>query len=232
VNQLSPKDISNRTVTRICHFTQSRNLVHIATHRDGVKSTKALHEEQEACFTATDKIRYDGFTDHICCSIEYPNAWYLAKASEHEELFRDWVILFVTPRLLLDPETRFCARNAAAARGKMTGQGKAGFEAMYADSVEGAYGKIRYRDAGHLACCPTDEQAEVLIRSKIPLADLMGVAVKNEEQARNEMVRLKFAGVDPKIFRFVIAPVLFDKYGLSRAIRSGQRPAETIFHSE
>jgi hypothetical protein len=86
-------DAHSRGITRLCHFTQARNLAHIATNPDGLKSTKALRADQAACFTATDTKRIDGYTDYICCSVEYPNAWYLSKAAEQEALFKDWVIV-------------------------------------------------------------------------------------------------------------------------------------------
>ena len=147
--------------------------------------------------------------------MEYPNAWYLAKAEPLEKIFKDWVILFIKPHFLWHPDTRFCARNAAAGGGSQVVSGLEGFNSLYAPSILGAYGKNRTRAPKHLACSPTDDQAEVLIKSKIPLADIIGVAVKNEQQAKNEMARLKIAGIKPGIFQFVIAPVLFNKYMLS-----------------
>jgi hypothetical protein len=80
-----------------------------------------------------------------------------------------------------------------------------------------------------LKCSPTDDQAEVLVKSKIPLAEILGVAVKNESQAKNEIARLRYAGANAEIFRFVFAPSLFDQFRLSDAIRSGKRPAETFY---
>jgi hypothetical protein len=78
-------------------------------------------------------------------------------------------------------------------------------------------------------CSPTDDQAEVLIKALILKSDILGVAVKDEKQAKNEIARLKHAGVAPDTFRFVIAPVLFDKYRLASAIRDGKRPEEKLY---
>ena len=78
-------------------------------------------------------------------------------------------------------------------------------------------------------CSPTDDQAEVLVKSMIHKSDILGVAVKDEKQARNEIARLKHAGVAPDAFRFFIAPVLFDKNKLKDAIRSGKRPQEKLY---
>jgi hypothetical protein len=104
-----------------------------------------------------------------------------------------------------------------------------GFQSLFAPSVLGAYRQARHRGPNHLKCSPTDDQAEVLVKSRIPLADVLGIAVKDESQAKNEIARLRLAGVDPRVFQFVVAPVLFNKYELSGAIRSGKRPAETFY---
>jgi hypothetical protein len=229
MKDLIEKEAHLRGITRLCHFTQARNLAHIAAHPDGIKSTKALRADQSACFTATDKQRIDGYTDHICCSVEYPNAWYLSKAQPLEVLFKDWIVLLISPHYIWHADTRFCARNAAAASGSQVIASLVGFQGLFAPSVFGAYGKIRQRSANHLQCSPTDDQAEVLVKSGIALADILAVAVKDERQAKNEIARLKHAGVDAKTFRFVIAPVLFDKYKLSGAIREGKRPPETFY---
>jgi hypothetical protein len=223
------KEVQTRGITRICHFTQSRNLVHIASDSEGVKSTKALQADQNACFTATDTKRIDGYTDHICCSVEYPNAWYLARAVAKEILFKDWVVLFVSPVYLWNPDTRFCARNAAAGGGAYIVKSLAGFQSLFAQEVDGAGGNTRRRLGNHLVCSPTDDQAEVLVKAKILQSAILGVAVKDEKQAKNEIARLRYAGVTPDAFRFVIAPILFDKYGLASAIRSGKRPQEKLY---
>jgi hypothetical protein len=69
----------------------------------------------------------------------------------------------------------------------------------------------------------------VLVLAHIPLADILGVAVKDETQAKNEVVRLRLAGIEPNPFQFIIAPELFNKKNLSNAIRAGKRPTEIRF---
>lgn len=225
-------DVLSRGITRLCHFTPGRNLVHIASSQDGVKASAALRGDQTACFTATDAKRIDGYTGHICCSIEFPNAWYLSQAQAAESLFKDWVILLIAPHFLWNPSTRFCPRNAAAGWGGQVVKGLVGFKSLFAPEIVGAYGKTQARGSNHLVCSPTDDQAEVLIESQIPLADILGVAVKDETQAKNEIVRLRLAGIDPNPFQFIIAPVLFRKYDLSGAIRAGKRPAERLYSTQ
>jgi len=97
---------------------------------------------------------------------------------------------------------------------------------MYEESVAGAYGKTFRRSANHLHCCPTDDQAEVLIPDQIHLKDILAVCVESETQVKDEIARLRLLGQPTANFKFLIAPLLFDKYALSGMIRSGKRPPE------
>jgi hypothetical protein len=58
------------------------------------------------------------------------------------------------------------------------------------------------------------------------------VAVKNEAQVKNEIVRLRLAGIAENTFQFIIAPTLFNKHQLSNSIRAGKRPAERIYQEK
>jgi len=220
------QEVESRGITRLCHFTPSRNLVHILTGTTGIVATKKLQKDERNVFTSTDLERLDRHEAYICCSIEYPNAWYFDKAKSKDELFKDWVVLFINPKYLWLPGTRFCPRNAASGYGNSVAEGKEAFLSMFAKSVPGAYGKTFTRSS-HLACWPTDNQAEVLIPEKIGMADILAIAVPTETQAKNEAERLSILDVPGDKFNFVIAPTLFDKQTLSKSIRSGKRPIET-----
>jgi hypothetical protein len=219
-------EVQRRGITRLCHFTPSRNLVHILTGTTGILATKHLQEDERSIFTQTDLERLDGHQEYICCSIEYPNVWYFDKAKSKDILFKDWVILFISPRYLWLAGTRFCPRNAASSYGRNIREGEQAFLAMFSDAVPGAYGKTRSRSYNHLDCCPTDDQAEVLISDAIPIEDILAIAVPTEKQAKNEAVRLQILGVSEDKYKLVIAPDLFDTTKLSQLIRSGKRPTE------
>jgi hypothetical protein len=225
--EMIKQEVERRRITRLCHFTPSRNLVHILTGTTGILATKNLQKDERSVFTSTDLDRFDRHEAYICCSIEYPNAWYFDKAKSKDELFKDWVILFINPKYLWLPGTRFCPRNAASGYGRSVAEGKEAFLSMFAQSVPGAYNRTFTRSDTHLACCPTDNQAEVLIPDQIGTADILAIAVQNETQAKNEAVRLSLLDVPRDKFNFVIAPNLFDKNSLSNSIRSGKRPIET-----
>jgi hypothetical protein len=227
-------EVERRGITRLCHFTPSRNLGQILSGTFGVLATANLEKDERHIFTPTDLQRLDRHKDHICCSIEYPNAWYFDKARAKEILFRDWVILFIDRKYLWGDGTRFCPRNAAAAFGREVRTGHLAFESLFAPRVKGAYNKDYIRTALTPDYCVTDEQAEVLIPDMIALEDILGVAVHSVEQARNELVRLLYLQIPDaraRGLRIVIAPDLYDKYKLSRMLKVGQRPDEKPFDS-
>jgi len=220
--------LGTRGISRLCHFTPSRSLAHILAGGSGILPSLQLAQEDRLMFNPTDLERMDGHPGHICCSIEYPNAWYFDRARKGEMLFRDWVVIFFKPDVLASPGTLFCPRNAAAGYGAHIGSGQAVFESMFAQSVSGAGGQVRSRSLLHLPCSPTDDQAEVLVPGSVPANDILAIGVSTDDQARAERVRLSVLGIDASHLSFVVAPTLFDKYALSASIRAGQRPSEKL----
>ena len=213
---------ARRGITRLCHFTPSRNLGHIAEDPRGILATEHLAEDEKAVFNPTDIERLDGHRGHVCCSIQYPNAWYFRTARRHERLFRDWVVLLIDARYLWHAGTRFCPRNAAAEHGRLVGEGPEAFESLFDDAVQGI--RVYRRGPAHPTFLPTDEQAEVLVPDQIQRRDVIGVAVCDEAQARREESRLALLGRRPP--PIVIAPGFFDPYALSRVLRAGRIPVE------
>lgn len=224
---LIQQECVNRGITRICHFTQSRNLSHIYDDPFGLYSTKTL-QQYDMPHNPTDPNRYDGRDDLICCSIEYPNTYYFTKVRDQDHLFKDWVVLMIDPSYLWHPETCFCPCNAARDRGRYIQTGINGFYSLYAPTSPGfpAY----TRSTKHLPSAPTDIQAEVLLNDPILLDSMIGIAVHTKEQARQEIYRLEIQGItlDKPIY---IAPDLFDKASLSQMIQRGIRATETLYEN-
>ena len=228
-------EVQRRGITRLCHFTPSRNLGQILIGNVGILATQKLKDDERSIYAPTDLARLDGLADHICCTIEYPNAWYFDKARAKEVLFKDWVVLLIDPKYLWVKGTRFSSRNAAAAFGADVAEGEAAFQKIFADTTVGAYGKTFVRSVQRLDSCPTDEQAEVLVPDTISIANIIGVAVQSDAQARNEMVRIQLLKVPQPVqdrLRFVVAPDLFDKYQLSSSLKLGRRPEEKPFDKD
>lgn len=218
------QEVLRRGISRLCHFSPSRKLAHIAAGQIGILSTKTLSTEERDLFDGTDLQRLDGRPTHICCSIEYPNAWYFLKARQADHLFREWVVLFIDPSYLWREGTLFCPRNAAAQYGALLQPGILGFSALYESTSGGP--KCPPRGPRHLACCPTDDQAEVLVPDAIQLRDIVGIGVCSPAQANLEPERLKQLGVDPRQFHFFAAETLYDPRALAASIRAGKRPSE------
>ena len=215
-----------RGITRLCHFTPARNLAHIANDSRGLLASRHLRGDEITVFNPTDKVRLDGYTGHVCCSIQYPNAWYFRRARENERLFPDWVVLLIDARYLWQLGTKFCPRNAAAGHGRLVQEGVKAFDSLFADVVEGA--GVYTRGPRHPDFLPTDEQAEVLIPDRISRRDVQGVVVRDDEQAAREASRLKLQGL--LVPRIVIVPEFFEPHALSRELRSGRTPSEREYN--
>jgi hypothetical protein len=223
---------ARRGVTRLCHLTPLRNLLHIAT--DGaLRSTKELDEDERAEFDQQDLLRLDRHPDHICCSVQYPNIWYLRRkrrdATPMQKLFPDWVCLLINPSYLSCKQTLLCHRNAAAGSGSYLAMGPQAFAAIYADPVTGSYGPIT-RELKP-PNCPTDDQAEVLIPKRIRLEHANNVVIATDEQARRTYAALELIGAPVRELAWTIAPEFF-AVTLSGNLRSGNPVRETDWNPE
>lgn len=214
---LIEKEIKKRNITRLCHFTKSKNALHILSSPDGIKAVDFL---DKSIYDANDPLRLDGKTEFVNCSIQYPNYWYWKKVKDKDSLFKDWVILLINPELILLETTEFCAFNAATDRGAHIKKGYRAFQELFREKVRDIV-----RPPNMLPCCPTDDQAEVLIYKNISRKDIIGVVVKDEDQAHRESVRW-YNCLDsiPKI-DIIIAPDLFNGEW-SKKVRQGIRPEE------
>jgi ssDNA thymidine ADP-ribosyltransferase, DarT len=216
-------------ISRLCHLTPLRNLLHVASG-EGLKSVAELNECRDP-FDQQDLDRLDKRPDHISCSIEYPNVWYLRRrrqgATPLQHLFPEWVCLLVNPRYLWRQGTEFAPRNASAAGGRLLRPGFDAFRDLYAAQVAGARG-VTYGRSAKPPPCPTDDQAEVMVPKRIPLADANTVVLGSETQAANAAAALRWSGVSSDAFRFRICPEFFE-VGLSAMLRRGRRPVETAW---
>ena len=216
------KEISSRQITRLCHFTRSSKLLHILRSETGVLATHFLEILHEDILCPTDEYRYDDHKEYICCSIQYPNTWYLDRVRNKDPIFNEWVIIFINPLVMLNPATRFCHRNAAADRGAHICSGLDGFRGIFGNPVQGK--TLLYRTPKMMDCCPTDGQAEVLIHESIPRDEILAIAVPTFEQARVEIERYKHIPEAPKV-KWIVAPDIFNN-NWSIMIKKGLAPEE------
>ncbi|MFT8352373.1 DarT ssDNA thymidine ADP-ribosyltransferase family protein [Clostridium saccharoperbutylacetonicum] len=219
VNELQ-QVINEKNITRLCHFTKSSKALSILSSEDGIVAVDFLPKD---IYDPNDTKRLDGRKSYINCSIQYPNYWYFRRVKDNDPLFKDWVILLIDTEVILDNTTEFCCVNAAKGCGRYIKKGVEAFKEMFSNQIDG-----RRRNANMLSCCPTDDQAEVLVYRNISRKDIIGVVVKDEVQAHREKVKWNTLGQIPDI-DIIIGPDLFSEE-CSKSIRRGETPKEYIYN--
>jgi hypothetical protein len=221
-------EAERREISRLIHFTPLRNLVHISTSDAGLKSTKMLLEEERSEFNQQDLDRLDGHPDHISCTIEYPNAYYMQskkrEARGEARIFPNWVCLILAPTHLWSDSTLLCPHNAGGRGGTRVRAGLNTFMSMFADQIDAPKNTwIRQR---HPECCPTDAQAEVLVHRQVPLKDVLGIVVETESQAADTYAILKQLEAPVDQLPLTVAPDFYAPSHLSAELRNGRLPVE------
>lgn len=211
--------IEQRNITRLCHFTKSKNLPQILMKGKGILASEFIDKD---IFDPNDKFRHDGKTKYINCSIQYPNIYYFNKIFEKDVQFKEWIVLFINPYIMNNESTYFCKVNAAKNNGKYIKNGANSLEELFDKQVF----KIS-RTSSMPINVPTDLQAEVLIYEKIPIEAIDAIVAQSEEQAHREKVRLETLNLQiPNIY---IIPEMFNRE-LGINVREGKLPKENIYY--
>ncbi|GLB46185.1 hypothetical protein WR164_01640 [Philodulcilactobacillus myokoensis] len=189
--------IQKRGITCLCHFTKSSNLPFIFGNDDsnnGLMST--THIAQSKYLQQIDKRRFDGHEDYISCSVQKINTRFynFRERKNKDDLFHEWAIVFIDPSVI-NNTSLFCQTNAAVRNGALIESGPTAFESLFNKVTLAARGRKTYRNANYPPNRPTDMQAEVMIKDRIPKNKLLGVAFP--EHSRNyEIKRMKFWNSD------------------------------------
>ncbi|UWV46008.1 DUF4433 domain-containing protein [Acetivibrio thermocellus] len=210
-----------RGVTRLCHFTKLKMLTHILSSNEGILASACIRSDVK---TVIDADRYEGEPEYVCCSIEYPNSWFLSEAQRRDtdQIFRDWVVLYINLRILNYRDAKFCPCNASKGCGRYIFSDLNKLITLYfSPTVVG-----RLRTPNMLECCPTDDQAEILIKNSIPRDYITGIAVGNNDIAERVSAILKTYSIFG--MRIFIAPDVVST-NWSRIVRNGKRPDEILF---
>jgi len=219
---VSAYDILNaRGVTRLCHFTKLQNLTHIITSEDGILASNSIRQDTK---NVNDTARYDGELDFVCCTIQYPNSWFLKDARQRNPdlVFRDWVVLYIDLSILNKRQAKFCPCNAGRMLGAYINSNMDCIDSIFAKYVS----TFRYpRASDMLSSCPTDGQAEILIENNIPREFISGIAVGNEDVAARVYAMLKLYAME-HIPLYIAPDVLTPAW--SRMARAGHRPNEVL----
>lgn len=171
------KELRRRKIRLLLHSTHLyTNLPAIL--KDGflrsAGSLKKINPAQAKRFLH-DPNRYEKYAvglDYINCSISEPNFELLYKRSQ-SGWETEWLHFEIDLDLLVTDSTLFCAVSAARDRGKHVKKGISGFQAMFAEKVDG-----HSRDSIGKEL-PTHPQAEVLIQGDIPLHEIQAIHVCN-----------------------------------------------------
>lgn len=210
-----------RSVTRLCHFTKFQSLTHIIPSEAGVLASSSIRQDTK---NVTDKERYDNELNYVCCSVQYPNSWFLKRAMQNnaDKIFKDWVVLYIDLSILNYKTAKFCPCNASKASGMYINGNMEEVGSIFADSIL----TFKYpRPSRMLASCPTDGQAEILIKDSIPREYIIGIATGNEDIAKRVYAMLKIYGVE-RIPIYIAPDVITQNW--SNMIKNGRRPDESM----
>lgn len=213
-------ELNRRGVTRLCHFTKMKSLTHILNSPDGILSTARIKHD---CLTQVDAKRADGKLDYVCCSIEYPNSWYLDSAKNRNEdaIFREWIILYIDISILKNSSVMICECNAATQNGAfIKTANEMNVTELFADKVR-SFPYARKKEM--LDCCPTNSQAEILIKNEIPRCYIKGIAVGDYKVAESVFAMEKTLNVD-YIRIYISSDVINKKW--RKMVQQGKRPIE------
>lgn len=211
-----------RGVSRLCHFTKLQSLAHILATEDGIIASGSIRQDTK---NVNDNDRYDGELDHVCCTIEYPNSWFLSTAikSNEDRVFREWVVLCIGLEILLERSAKFCECNASKKHGLLIRDDFEKIDEIFANNVSSF---TYHRTAEMLSCCPTNGQAEILIKDNIPRRYITKIIVENNDVAKQVYAMQKVYGIS-NIPIYVAPDVLSPSW--SSMVKQGRRPQEQLF---
>ena len=214
-----------RGVTRLCHFTKFQSLTHILVGEGGILPSNAICQDTK---NVNDSARYDGELESVCCSVQYPNSWFMKRAEDNNQdrIFRDWVVLYIDPDILNAHKTKFCPCNASKGSGRYICGNMDEVERIFSDRLP----TFPYPRSGRmLPCCPTDGQAELLIEQGVPRKYISGIAVGTPEMAGRIYGMLADLGLKKQIGIWIAPDVLTRNW--SSIVREGGTPTETLYDS-
>lgn len=214
----------SRGATRLCHFTKVKSLTHILTIESGIRATEFIPKDIRQ---QNDTERYDNATDYVSCSLQYPNCWYWKKAKgrDTDAIFKEWVVLSIDLGILKERTFKFSPCNANIGSGSHIESDPLKIEEIFRKLP--ISGKCPPRPQAMLSCCPTDDQAEIMVHENIPIRCINGVIVGNCDNANNIAAIIKTAG---KVIPVYISAEVCNT-AWSKMVRQGVKPTEIAYTS-
>ena len=172
----------DRGVTEVVHFTTTKGALGVLAS-GAVQSRKRLPKAEylEKVYRPNATVRKDPhWLDYVNLSISRINDWMFGSSVRwHSDEDVSWVVLAFDPEILGHPGVAFATTNNLYPSVKRA-EGLDGFNSLFADKVEGRYGKAHDR-VGKPDCWPTDRQAEVLYPGELSCSHLLRIDVQLAE---------------------------------------------------
>lgn len=207
-------EIIARGVSRVTHFTNSRNLPRIFETGE-IRATGQMVRQGDV-FERTDQERIDGHLEYVCCNLEFPNHYYFVKATgkPNSVNYSDWALFLLDPSVAARVGTLFAPGNAAKHGGVDAREGVESLRELYSSTVYGWRRSPRHRPSS-----PTDVQAEILVPGPISMSEVQGIVVPDEQTLRRERGRLEQIGHNVSALPWFVSPGLFRRDSVVTAIR-------------
>lgn len=213
-------EVSRRGITRLVHFTPTINLISIYEHgallsRDQLKRLAVEYPELHLAdyVEVNDRLRIDDLNDYLNLSIQHPNHWLFRKFRDSCRNWCDtWCVIALKPECLWYADTMFSIGNAAASLSKQHGiNGRyMTFCSLFQDRVvAGNISSRRLLVRTNLADChPTDAQAEVLVKERVPIDCITEVFFETKEEAHRSRGAISLSVKTP-LPPFTVNPQIF-----------------------
>jgi hypothetical protein len=187
------KEVNLRRIDHLIHFTPTINLYSILENGELMSRAKLEcldieHFDILDYVQFTDDIRYDD-KNYINLSLSGPNTFLLSKFKEKTQNDQTitWCILKIEKKFIFYHDTLFAVTNAASNAAKRQfgiSGGLENFRMLFKEqlNINTYYGVRTLARNGIHPKYPTDVQAEILVKDKIPTESIITVCFESEEK--------------------------------------------------
>jgi len=213
-------EVKRRGITRVVHFTPTINLISIYEQkallsREQLKRLTVEYPDLHLAdyIEVNDQLRLDNLNDYLNLSIQHPNHWLFRKFRDSCRNWCDsWCVITLPPECLWYRDTMFSIGNAASSYSKrhgINGQYETFCSLFQEEVVAGNMYNQRILTRADLADChPTDAQAEVLVKARIPIDCISEISFETQEEASRSRAAIALS-VNTPIPAFTVNPKLF-----------------------
>jgi len=170
--------VESRGIKRLIHFTPVENLGSILER--GICPRSLLDKEIKDKYKKVDGYRFDGNLDSVSMSITFPNyqMFYLKRAGAQRADESFWVVLEVDPEIMWTHECAFYPHNAAS--GRFSRYEFSHFSSL--DKLRAMFDELG-RNSSTPHDCPTDPQAEIMVKGAIPAEKILKIWTERKDLA-------------------------------------------------